>query len=164
MQRPGAVLLPGGAAHAPFPLSIEDPSSKSNHDNGLKSPDSGASTEETASGVALALLPKRTRVIVTGNNRTKRALIGQVCRALQHRCSVASTGLRHAWVVAMARQTANGCAPASHCPCNARRRLLLRRPLDWGAGISWCGQTRSIAHACPLPIPASNSISAALVA
>lgn len=36
--------------------------------------DSGASSDETG----LALLPKSTKVVIAGNNRTKRALVGQV--------------------------------------------------------------------------------------
>lgn len=36
--------------------------------------DSGASSDDTG----LALLPKNTKVVISGNNRTKRALVGQV--------------------------------------------------------------------------------------
>eukprot|EP00878_Enallax_costatus_P009977 GHUV01010415.1.p1 GENE.GHUV01010415.1~~GHUV01010415.1.p1 ORF type:complete len:191 (+),score=36.20 GHUV01010415.1:196-768(+) len=41
--------------------------------------DSGASSDETG----LALLPKNTKVVISGNNRTKRALVGQVAVVLR---------------------------------------------------------------------------------
>jgi histone deacetylase complex subunit SAP30 len=41
--------------------------------------DSGASSDDTG----LALLPKNTRVVISGNNRTKRALVGQVAVVLR---------------------------------------------------------------------------------